>query len=331
MTAIASPPPYRFDWFDRFCLWYPPGWLILFNRHWQHYKLDPQGWTWLEYPLFLIPGGFYLALLIRWVRLGLRSPQAQPVDPDPAYQQAFRKEILPAIVQHYFRGSLENLENLPTAKSVLLAMNHAGMCFPWDFVSLGWLLGQQRDWFVQPLAHPLFFEHPWLAWWLPNGWALALGGVPAKRHQFEQAIATGTTLLYAPEGWRGLAKGWRQRYHLGTFDPSFVRLSIQHRVPVLPIVCLGSEALHPFTFNIKWLAQRFKLPIFPLSPLMLAFVLFPSMGVWAMQSRLQFHTLPLWCPWEDLEPGELPSRSRLYGLAEKLRARLQAEIDRLQT
>jgi len=30
----------------------------LFNRHWQHYYADPDGWNWLEYPLFLIPGGF---------------------------------------------------------------------------------------------------------------------------------------------------------------------------------------------------------------------------------------------------------------------------------
>jgi len=40
----------------------------LFNRH-LYYYADPDGWNWLEYPLFLIPGGFYLALLIRWLRL----------------------------------------------------------------------------------------------------------------------------------------------------------------------------------------------------------------------------------------------------------------------
>ena len=330
MSAIASHSPYRLRWFDRFCLWYPPGWLILFNRHWQHYKPDPQGWTWLEYPLFLLPGGFYLAMLLRWLRLGLRSPQHHSAPPDLAYQQAFRAEVLSPIVQRYFRAELAELENLPTAGSVMIAMNHAGMCFPWDFVSLGLLLTQQRDWTVQPLAHPLFFQHPWLAWWLPGGWAQGMGGVPADRPSFEQAIETGTTLLFAPEGWRGLAKGWQQRYRLATFDPSFVGLSIQHRVPVLPIVCLGSESLHPFTLNVKPLARWFKLPLFPLSPLLLAFILFPSLGVWAVRSRLRYHISSLWCPWEDLEPEESPSRSRLYDLAETLRSRLQTQIDRLR-
>jgi 1-acyl-sn-glycerol-3-phosphate acyltransferase len=330
LSTIGSPPPYRFNWFDRFCLWYPPGWLIVFNRHWQHYKPDPQGWIWLEYPLFLLPGGFYLAMLLRWLRLGLRSPQHQTVEPDPAYQQAFQREILSPIVHRYFRGALTGLENLPPTGTVMVAMNHAGMCFPWDFVSLGLLIDQQRGWQVQPLAHPLFFEHPWLAWWLPGGWAQVLGGIPADRASFEQAIADRKIVIFAPEGWRGLAKGWHQRYRLTTFDPSFVRLSIQHHVPVLPIVCLGSESLHPFTFNAQPLARWLKLPLFPLSPLLLAFILFPSLGVWAARSRLRYQISPLWCPWANLSSGESPSRSRLYELAEGLRSQLQSQIDALQ-
>lgn len=331
MSTIAPKSPYPFGWFDQFCLWYPPAWLVLFNRHWQHYNDDPDGWTWLEYPLFLLPGGFYLALLIRWLRLGGRSPRSTPVEPDPVYQKAFREEILTPIVQRYFQGELHDVENLPVQGPVIIAMNHAGMCFPWDFVGLGLLLGQQRNWFVQPLAHPLFFEHPWLVWWLPPGWAKALGGVPAERKSFESAIANHPILLYAPEGWRGLAKGWRQRYQLATFDPSFVRLSIQHRVPILPIVCIGSESLHPLTWNVKWLARWLKLPMFPISPLMLAFVLFPSLGVWAVRTRLRYYIQPMWCPWEDeeLQLETTPSRTQSYRVAEKLRSRLQLLIGRL--
>lgn len=335
MSANASDSSYRFTWFDWFCLWYPPGWLILFNRHWQHYKPDPDGWNWLEYLLFLIPGGFYLALGIRWLRLGGRSPRTEPIQPDPNYQKAFREEILTPIVQRYFRGQLHHLENLPPSGPVIIAMNHAGMCFPWDFVSLGLLLSQQRDWFVQPLAHPIFFDHPWLVWWLPPGWAQVLGGVRADADSFEAAIAEKTILLYAPEGWRGLAKGWQQRYHLETFDPSFVRLSFRYRVPILPVVCLGSESLHPFTVNIEWLARKLGLPLFPISPLMAAFVLFPSMGVWAARNQLRYHIQPLWQPWEQTEwkPSETetsPSRAVTYRLGEDLRSRLQAAIAQLR-
>ncbi|NDJ18375.1 1-acyl-sn-glycerol-3-phosphate acyltransferase [Myxacorys almedinensis] len=336
--------PFRFSWFDRFCLWYPPAWLILFNRHWQHYRPDPGGWNWLEYALFLMPGGFYLALLMRWTRLGFRLPIATDIKPDPEYQKAFRDEILAPIVLRYFRAEIHHLEYLPDSPPVVVALNHAGMCFPWDFVCLGFLLGQETGWFVQPVAHSLFFDHLWLRWWLPQGWAQAMGGVRAERQSVERAISAGSNsagiaashttdetaqkqvLLYAPESWRGLAKGWRRRYQLETFDPSFIRLSIRYSVPVLPIVCLGNENLHPWTFNSKWLAQRFKMPLLPVSPFLLVFVLFPSLGVWAMRSHLRYYLQPLQSPWKDVEPIRLQT----YQYAEKLRSQMQTELLDLQ-
>ncbi len=346
VAESQEPTSYPFSWFDWVCVWYPPAWLILFNRHWQHYKPDPEGWCWSEYPLFLLPGGFYLGSLIRWLRLAVKhcigarnrfsstSPSTannpHVAQPDPDYQRAFREEVLVPIVKHYFRAELHNPENLPRSGPLIVALNHAGMCFPWDFMALALLLTEQHPWFVQPLAHPLFFDHPWLNWWLPQGWAIALGGVRADAESFEAAIAQKAVILYAPESWRGLAKGWRQRYKLATFDTSFVRLSLQYRVPILPVVCIGSERLHPFAFNVQWLARLAHMPMFPISPLIPVFMLFPSMGVWVARSRLQYYIQPLWQPWESLSIEEQrPRQTTLYRLAQELRSQLQRSINQL--
>ncbi len=320
---------YQFGWFDWVCLWYPPGWLILFNRHWQHYKPDPDGWNWLEYLLFLIPGGFYVALLMRWARLGFRSPQLTSTQPDPHYQQVFRDEILTPIATQFFRAELHQLENLPNDPPAIVALNHAGMCFPWDFLCLSVLLSQKKGWYVQPVAHSIFFDHPWLLWWMPRGWAQVLGGVRAEKTSFEHAIAQEAILLHAPESVRGLVKGWRDRSDLATFDPSFMRLSIQHQVPILPVICLGSEYLHPWTFNNKRLARWLKMPLLPVSPLMIMFVLFPSTGVWAMRTRLRYYLQPVQHPWQHLPQNE-SERSRNYHQAEGLRSGMQKELDRLR-
>lgn len=326
---------YQFGWFDRFCLAYPPGWLILFNRHWQHYKPDPQGWRWSEYLLFLLPGGFYLAVVIRWLRLAwLRSRSVScpaPTGVDADYQQAFRDEILTPIVQRYFRAELQHLEALPLEEPLIITLNHAGMCFPWDFLGLAWLLREQRDWWVQPLAHPLFFDHPWLQWWLPAGWADCLGAVRAEPTSFEAAIAQQRVMIYAPEGWRGLAKGWQQRYQLAKFDSSFVQLSCRYRVPILPVICMGSEWLHPFASNLRWVARWVQMPMFPISPLIPVFALFPSMGIWANRSRLRYYVQPVWRPWEEaaIAPPVSP-RSYRHQLAQKLRSRLQTTINTLR-
>jgi 1-acyl-sn-glycerol-3-phosphate acyltransferase len=339
---------YRFSWFDWFCLWYPPGWLILFNRHWQHYQPNPDGWNWLEYGLFLIPGGFYLALLLRWLRLGCRSPRAANARFNSDYQQAFRDEILAPILNYYFRAELHQVEELPQTERLIVAMNHAGMCFPWDLMGLGYLISKTRGWVVQPLGDVSLFEHPWVIWWLPPGWSQVMGGVRAELDEFEEALTHKTVLLYAPEGLRGPGKGWAKRYRLETFDPSFIRLSDRYHIPILPVVCIGNESLHPWTFNLKKLARRFYLPFLPLSLLMFAFVLFPSMGVWAMRTRLSYHIQPLYQPWTEARievesvqqskarAGEAQSalsvraaRSLVYREAQQLREQLQCKINQI--
>lgn len=332
MLVKTATHPYKFTWFDWFCLWYPPGWLILFNRHWQHYHADPQGWTWVEYGLFLIPGGFYLAVLLRWLRLGCRVPQTSSAQFNPNYQQAFRDEVLAPIVQYYFRAQLEQVENLPQTGSLIVAMNHAGMCFPWDFLALAYLLSKERGWIVQPLADVSLFEHAWVNWWLPVGWSQVLGGIRAEAKEFEAVLVHPTIVTYAPEGLHGLRKGWRRRFQLETFHPSFIRLSDRYQVPILPIVCIGNEFLHPWAVNIKQLAKQLTLPFAPLSALTLVFVLFPSMGVWAMRTRLRYYIQPLYQPQiKQFQQQGSDSETRLsaYRRAQELREKLQNQINKI--
>jgi len=313
---------YKFSWFDWFCLWYPPGWLILFNRHWQKYHDNPDGWNWLEYLLFLIPGGFYLALLIRWLRLGCRSPRQGNGEFNPNYQQAFRQEILAPIAKYYFQGELKQVENLPETAPLIVAINHAGMCFPWDFLVLGYLLGETRNWTVQPLAGISLFEHPWMMWWLPPGWSKVLGGVRAELDDFTAAVSHKIILIYAPEGIRGPSKGWFSRYQLETFHPSFVSLSDRYQIPISPVICLGNEYLHPWTINIRKLGKIFGLPFLPISFLMPVFLLFPSMGIWAMKTRLSYYVQPVCLP----NNSNTSNHINAYRRAQELKENMQNQI-----
>ncbi len=324
---------YKFNWFDWFCVWYPPGWLVLFNRHWRHYHKDPDGWNWFEYLLFLIPTGFYIALFLRWLRLGFRPPKQRDSAFNPQYQQAFREEILAPIVKFYFRAELHLSENLPTSKNIIFAMNHAGMCFPWDFVVLGYLLAEKKGLIVQPLAGVSLFEHPWMIWWLPSGWSRVLGGIKAQKKDFQSAVEQNRILLYAPEGLRGPSKGWGKRYQLEKFDPSFIQIGQKNHMKIVPVICIGNENLHPWTINISKLQRRLqnllKLPFLPLSPLLPIFILFPSMGVWAAKSRLHYF-IESWIEAEaikSLETTQTKSRKKIYCQAQKLRAQMQEQIN----
>ncbi|NER32444.1 MAG: glycerol acyltransferase, partial [Symploca sp. SIO1C4] len=181
------------------------------------------------------------------------------------------------------------------------------------------------------------FEHPWMIWWLPPGWSQALGGVRAQADDFEAAIAQKGIVLYAPEGLRGPCKGWSKRYQLQTFDPSFIRLSDRYQIPILPVVCIGNEFLHPWAVNSKKLARLIGMPFLPVSLGMFAFILFPSLGVWAMRTRLRYYLQPLYQPRQEIEltgklgqerkMGSGKSRVMVYREAQRLREKLQIQVN----
>jgi hypothetical protein len=88
-----------------------------------------------------------------------------------------------------------------------------------------------------------------------------------------------------------------------------MELSDRYCIPILPVACIGNEFLHPLTINLKKLAKRFYLPFLPISPLMPIFILFPSMGVWAMRSRLRYHIQPLYQPGTEAELVQIEKTS----------------------
>lgn len=271
-----------------------------------------------------MPGGFYIALVMRWARLGFRTPKSQNRQFDPDYQQALIDEVIEPIVKSYFEAEVELEAQLSPHKSAIVVLNHAGMCFPWDFLALAYLLNRDRGWAIEPLAHLALFSHPWMLWWFPVDWARVLGAIPAEKAALESALNNGKVVLYAPEGVRGPGKGWKNRDRLQTFDPAFIRLSQEYRVPILPVVCLGSEGLHPWAINLPRVADRLKLPVFPVSPLMILLGLFPSMGVWAAKTRLRYYMQPML----DFNNEEKQlSTSQAYRKAQELRLQMQAILD----
>jgi hypothetical protein len=88
-------------------------------------------------------------------------------------------------------------------------------------------------------------------------------------------------------------------------------------MPILPVLCLGSEFLHPWAWNVKPLAKGVNLPFFPVSPLIIVFVLFPSMGVWAIRTRLRYYIQPCEQPEIEVTSGSTV-RSHVYQAAQRL-------------
>jgi 1-acyl-sn-glycerol-3-phosphate acyltransferase len=70
-----------------------------------------------------------------------------------------------------------------------------------------------------------------------------------------------------PEGYKGVGKGYRNRYKLQRFGRGgFVELALRTGVPIIPAAIVGSEEIYPMIYNAKTLARMGGFPYFPITP-----------------------------------------------------------------
>ena len=261
-------------------------------------------------------------------RQGEKLPATDPRSPehwlDVAFAKSFSESIIRPFADRYFRAEVSGIDNIPSARGAVIAMNHSGMGWPWDAVVFVHrvlaMRGYAREWMVRGFALPYFFTMPGL-----GPLVLRTGFYPASYQNLDRLLGEGELVLYFPEGVGGIGKGWKKRYQTQTFHTSFVKTAAKWGAPLIPSVCLGGEELNPLATNIEGLARMTGLPIFPLSPLQLA--LFPtwlSAALFVLPSRLRYHVgEPLRV---NLDP-KTATEDDYRAAAEELRVVMQGMID----
>src|SRR5690242_13108809 len=174
-------------------------------------------------------------------------------DPD------YIREMLPGmwlLASFYFRADVKGLEKIPAEGPVLLVGNHSGgnvtpdtIVFTLAFVTF---FGVERRFYQ--LAHNLVLAMPGL------GFLRKYGTVAASPQNAELALQQGAALLVYPGGdyevhrpsWEtakvdfGRRKGW-------------IRLALEHDVPVVPVVSLGGQETALFLSRGEWLSKLLRL------------------------------------------------------------------------
>ena len=169
--------------------------------------------------------------------IGSRVPVADLDERDPDYI----RESLPGLwllASLWFRGEVRGLGNIPEDGPVLLVGNHSGgnvtpdtMVFTLAFSTY---FGVERRFYQ--LAHNLVLSMPGL------GFLRRYGTVAASPENAEQALSSGAALLVYPGGdhevhrpsWEGNTVNFDGRR-------GFVRLALEHDVPIVPVVAIGGQ------------------------------------------------------------------------------------------
>jgi len=229
------------------------------------------------------------------------------------------RPLLDLLYERYWRIELQGIDRIPDGGPCLLVANRSGL-LPYDGLMVShaiWRMGSKRrprfmvaDWLIT-----LPFVQPYLA---------RLGGVRACRENAERLIRSRETVLVFPEGQKGAAKVFRDRYRLKRFGRGgVVRVALEMRVPIVPIGIVGAEEAHPILFKWNAPARALGLPFLPVTPT------FPLLGPLGL--------LPLPTKWvirigepisiDHLAPDAASDELLISRMNEELRSQVQVLID----
>jgi len=222
------------------------------------------------------------------------------------------------LFDRWWRVDVAGLEQVPDPGPSLLVANRSGL-LPYDGLMVSHALereGRERPRFlVADWLMTLPFVQPTLA---------RLGGVRACRENADRLLRSGRSVVAFPEGVKGAAKVFRERYQLKRFGRGgVVRVALENRVPLVPIGIVGAEEAHPILFKWHTPARALGLPFIPVTP---TFPALGPLGAVPLPSKWIIRVgRPI--PLDHLEADAADDELLIARLTEELRAKIQGLVD----
>src|ERR671915_2560246 len=183
-----------------------------------------------------------------------------PDDPFDAWDPAYIRKTLPTLrlfADVYHRAEVRDLRNIPAEGPVLLVGNHSGGTLIADTFVFAQAFydhfGPLRR--FHQLAHDLVFKIPGARASLSR-----YGTVPASPENMARALHRDAALLVYPGGDH---ETYRPSWESGKIDfagrTGFVKLALEHQVPVVPVVAIGGQETALFLGQGRELAALLRL------------------------------------------------------------------------
>jgi 1-acyl-sn-glycerol-3-phosphate acyltransferase len=224
-----------------------------------------------------------------------RIPVADLDERDPDYI----RETLPRLwlaASLYFRGEVRGLGNIPEDGPVLLVGNHSGGNVTPDThvftLAFSAYFGVERR--FHQLAHNLVLSMPGL------GILRKYGTVAASPDNARKALESGAALLVYPGGDYEVHRPIWERNKVD-FDgrKGFIRLALEHDVPLVPVVSIGGQETSVFLSRGETLSKLlaldklFRLKVLPISlAIPWGLNVGDMLGHWPLPAKITIEVLP---------------------------------------
>jgi 1-acyl-sn-glycerol-3-phosphate acyltransferase len=240
---------------------------------------------------------------------------------DPELARGLLLQLARPLYENYFRVKALGVDRIPSSGPALLVGNHSGTV-ALDAVMMQYAVAtehpQKRA--VRNVAADLVFRLPFV-----GPFARKTGNAVACDEDTYGLLERGELVGVFPEGYKGVGKGWRERYKLQRFGRGgFMQVALRTRVPIIPVAIVGAEEAYPMIANAKLLAKALGFPYFPITP---TFPLLGPLGLIPFPSkwRIEFGD-PI--PMDDYPDDAAEDAMLVFDLADRVRDTVQQMIYR---
>jgi len=164
--------------------------------------------------------------------------------------------------RHYFKVKAYGLDNVPPRGRAMLVGNHSGgVAIDGAMVLASMFLEMNPPRLAQGMAEKFINRLPFASTWTSRTGQFT--GLPETALRLLQ---DDRLLIVFPEGARGTAKLFSERYSLVDFGTGFMRLALQTGTPIIPFGFIGGGEAIPTVTNAYALGRLLGVPYIPVTP-----------------------------------------------------------------
>jgi len=171
-------------------------------------------------------------------------------------------ELLGFLYRRYFSVEVHGIAHVPARGRAMLVGNHSGgVAIDGAMVLASLFFDMSPPRLGQGMAEKFINRVPFM-----SQWANRTGQLTGLPEHAQRLLDDDRLLIVFPEGARGTAKLYKERYSLVDFGTGFVRLALKTRAPIVPFAFLGGGDAVPTILNAYALGRLMGVPYIPVTP-----------------------------------------------------------------
>lgn len=173
--------------------------------------------------------------------------------------------LLEPFYRSYFRVEVHGMAHVPSRGRAMIVGNHSGgYAIDAAMIMAACFFELAPPRLAQGMADKFLNRLPFL-----STWSSRTGHFTGLPEHAARLLRDDRLLMVFPEGARGTAKLYRERYSLVRFGTGFVRLAAETGSPIIPVAVLGGGEAVPTVLRLRRLGQWIGTPYIPVTPYLL--------------------------------------------------------------